>query len=458
MLELEIQEQVSLYVLELMDIRQRVEFEKVLRESAEVRETVLEMQIVIEGMALAIPPIAAPVNSLERIQDRIQSDSEEDNILIFPSQASEAHDLGVPSGVKGPIIKLIVRHAGWVAAACIAMGWFFSSVNTSENSQAGGNVVQTGGSDGESIGESLEDSAVSIAPMEDSLTLDQAVVALEMELQNLGKDFQQSEQNKRDLEEEIRGLNEDGDFLKDWMVQYFRDRSGVKNLMVVNLSDPDGSPGGFLEERAFSDAAAEYLIRDAVDQLNSVGDETALTSVDVGLGADTVESTLNDASRFNTGAESVSTPGLRNPQSPVLDSTFQDASFDDSEFEAPLPPPDSLVDDKVVDPPPEARMDAGIPHPTGVAVYDQNNRTGSLVFQNLPELLPNQEFQLWVFDPQFNPPVDAGGFSIGNQGYGRFDFDLGPFNIFPSQFILTIESAGGVSRPVGPVVLQSPGD
>ena len=89
-----------------------------------------------------------------------------------------------------------------------------------------------------------------------------------------------------------------------------------------------------------------------------------------------------------------------------------------------------------------------------VAVWDPKKQQGVLNVQNLPALPANQDYQLWVVDPQYPNPVDGGVFTVeAASGKARLEFKARqPVNAI-SAFAVTRERKGGVPKAEGPFVL-----
>ena len=87
------------------------------------------------------------------------------------------------------------------------------------------------------------------------------------------------------------------------------------------------------------------------------------------------------------------------------------------------------------------------------AFLDPENRQLSLYVYNLPPLPPGQTYQLWVIVG--GTPVSAGTFDVEPDGSTRYDADpipaLGPGSTV--TVAVTVELAGGVPQPTGPMVL-----
>ena len=93
------------------------------------------------------------------------------------------------------------------------------------------------------------------------------------------------------------------------------------------------------------------------------------------------------------------------------------------------------------------------PQALAVAVWDPAKQEGVLQVEKLPALATNQDYQLWVVDPQYPIPVDGGVFTVNPSGGARVAFkSKQPVNVI-NAFAVTLERKGGVPKAEGPFVL-----
>jgi septal ring factor EnvC (AmiA/AmiB activator) len=94
------------------------------------------------------------------------------------------------------------------------------------------------------------------------------------------------------------------------------------------------------------------------------------------------------------------------------------------------------------------------PEAVAVAVWDPRKSEGILKVAKLPPLPANQDYQLWIVDPQYANPVDAGVFSTSSAG-GESTMTFHPRQpvTVVNAFAVTRERKGGVSKAEGPFVL-----
>lgn len=94
------------------------------------------------------------------------------------------------------------------------------------------------------------------------------------------------------------------------------------------------------------------------------------------------------------------------------------------------------------------------PQAVAVALWDPGKKQGVLKVDKLPALAANQDYQLWVIDPQYKDPVDGGVFTVDpSTGIGKFSFTAKqPVNVV-NAFAVSRERKGGVPKAEGPIVL-----
>ena len=94
------------------------------------------------------------------------------------------------------------------------------------------------------------------------------------------------------------------------------------------------------------------------------------------------------------------------------------------------------------------------PQALAVAVWNPAKQTGVLRVEKLPALAADQDYQLWVVDPQYPNPVDGGVFTVDPQtGEARVTFTGKQPVAAISAFAVTLERKGGVPKAEGPFVL-----
>lgn len=88
-------------------------------------------------------------------------------------------------------------------------------------------------------------------------------------------------------------------------------------------------------------------------------------------------------------------------------------------------------------------------------VWDSASQEGVLQVRWLPEQGAGQDYQLWVIEPDRPLPVSAGIFRVNPDGSATVHF--APAQPVPraTTFAVTLEKAGGVQEPEGPIVIAN---
>lgn len=95
------------------------------------------------------------------------------------------------------------------------------------------------------------------------------------------------------------------------------------------------------------------------------------------------------------------------------------------------------------------------PHAHAVVVWDVQKQDGLLKLDNLPPTRPDQSYQLWLVDPAYGTPVDAGVFETNSDGHGEIRFHPKKPVREVSKIAVSLERKGGVEKAQGPMVLIS---
>jgi anti-sigma-K factor RskA len=90
---------------------------------------------------------------------------------------------------------------------------------------------------------------------------------------------------------------------------------------------------------------------------------------------------------------------------------------------------------------------AASPKTLAVSVWDNERQDGVFIVRNLKPLPGDKDYQLWIIDPKYPSPVDAGVFQVDAQGNGREDFRAKLPIQAAKQFAVTIERKGGSDVP-----------
>ena len=80
--------------------------------------------------------------------------------------------------------------------------------------------------------------------------------------------------------------------------------------------------------------------------------------------------------------------------------------------------------------------------------------TPARAIEHLPPLAPDQDYQLWLIDPQYPIPVDGGVFTVDPAtGEARVTFKADKPVKSVAKFAVSLERKGGVAKAEGPMVL-----
>lgn len=93
------------------------------------------------------------------------------------------------------------------------------------------------------------------------------------------------------------------------------------------------------------------------------------------------------------------------------------------------------------------------PKATAVVVWDAERQEGVLKVSDVPETARDRDYQLWVVDPQYKQPVDAGVFDVDRSGATKITFKPKSKVQTAQAFAVSLERKGGVPKAEGPMVL-----
>lgn len=93
----------------------------------------------------------------------------------------------------------------------------------------------------------------------------------------------------------------------------------------------------------------------------------------------------------------------------------------------------------------------GSPGATGRVLWDPMSRNGFLLAVGLPEVPPEKDYELWGIAG--NEPVPAGVFKVDRYGRAVLRMPRLPEEKTFDKFAVTLEPAGGVPQPTGPMLL-----
>lgn len=93
------------------------------------------------------------------------------------------------------------------------------------------------------------------------------------------------------------------------------------------------------------------------------------------------------------------------------------------------------------------------PEARAIAVWDPTQAAGLLTVEKLPAITAEQDYQIWVIDPQYPIPVDGGVFKPDADGRATLTFKGDKPIQKVSAFAISLEKKGGVPKAEGPLVL-----
>ena len=90
-----------------------------------------------------------------------------------------------------------------------------------------------------------------------------------------------------------------------------------------------------------------------------------------------------------------------------------------------------------------------------IAVWNPAKQEGILRVDSLPAPGADKDYQLWVFDPAYPDPVDAGVFAVDPPtGHAHISFKPNQRVDNAKSFAVTLERKGGAPKAEGPIVLR----
>ncbi len=93
------------------------------------------------------------------------------------------------------------------------------------------------------------------------------------------------------------------------------------------------------------------------------------------------------------------------------------------------------------------------PEARAIAVWDPSQQSGLLTVEKLPAVAAEQDYQIWVIDPQYPIPVDGGVFKPDADGKAVLTFKGDKPVQKITAFAISLEKKGGVPKAEGPLVL-----
>jgi anti-sigma-K factor RskA len=87
------------------------------------------------------------------------------------------------------------------------------------------------------------------------------------------------------------------------------------------------------------------------------------------------------------------------------------------------------------------------PKAVAVSVWDNERQSGVVVVHHLKPAPKGKDYQLWIIDPRYPSPVDAGILQVDDSGDGRVNFKARRPIQNANQFAVTEEVKGGAEVP-----------
>jgi anti-sigma-K factor RskA len=440
MLDPQLDEQASLYVLGLLNPTEKRAFEARQQASSELQETVRELQVALENVVLSLPAANPPARVLARIQ-----------AAVTPiTMAAE-------DSVKTP-------YPWWVyvlpIAACLVLGWIIGDRLFFQNARS----VQPRASQPPMISQKNR-MPQGIRPLNSAQDGSDSPVVMESgtkklipegELPKVKVQLQQEREKVRAMANQIRQLEQNAAELEKQRQLLFRGAPGMRQVVVANLYDPRGSS----QRWDFAQSAPNLLWRQASNELASA----ARGRLNNQTNSSDASSTLETKQLAGGMASEVVVNSAMGTTTTTAASFIQtnSAVAIATGFHAPSRGGANTAASS------DRGLAAGSADPSadqntsthllamGVAIYDQTDQTLSLVVQNLPALRGNDSFQLWALDANSTTPSNLGAVSSLGGGFGQANLSIAGTNFIPSQFFITVEPGSGLSSPTGPTVLASP--
>lgn len=90
---------------------------------------------------------------------------------------------------------------------------------------------------------------------------------------------------------------------------------------------------------------------------------------------------------------------------------------------------------------------AASPKALAVSLWDNDRQSGVFLVRNLKPAPNNKDYQLWIIDPRYPSPVDAGVFQVDAAGNVRVEYRAKLPIQTANQFAVTLERKGGADLP-----------
>ena len=94
------------------------------------------------------------------------------------------------------------------------------------------------------------------------------------------------------------------------------------------------------------------------------------------------------------------------------------------------------------------------PNTIGAVAWDPSQQKGVVTLSKLPPLEPNQDYQMWVIDPQHKQPISGGIIQVDEKGTAKLVFTVAVPIRSADAFAVSRERKGGAPSPDGPIILM----
>ena len=357
----------SLYALELLEGRERAEFEASLAADSELQALVRSFRETTAALVHAAPPMSPPADLKARVMGSVASQ---------PDGAAPADN------IVRPPASLFRQVMPWAAAACFALGTGWLGQN-----------YLAARADAETLQSEIRLAEIALKSTEQQLEAERIITL----------------RQRQDADRQLAAATTEA--------EGYRSRLTERELLLADAKSQ-------LAER-------ERLVADRDRQLADARSQVAdreLQAVALRRRFDDLAGNSSDVSRQLSAA-----------MQRITQLTVELKSQGD------------LARFKITT---LASLLKNSPQAVAVAVWDPNKQEGVLKVDKLPALKADQDYQLWVVDPQYPNPVDGGVFTVEpGTGTARMAIKAKQPVGVVSAFAVTLERKGGVPKAEGPFVL-----
>ena len=412
------EEQASLYVLDLLSGEELEAFEKRLHGSTDLRRLVRELR---KGTFQYARQVEQPVRMdlLDGIHQRLGIHS--------PAQIS--------SEIRSKVSPFPWSFA-WGAAAILffCMNLLLLFILGQKTSVDASSLLSQSESETAADGLVIEDSESLSA--EDTMLLRAHIQRLREALSNRDKDLSTRDSTLDSLiseNEEIRAYNagwqREYTRLAARFLPFFESNDGMSRFTVIEMVDAEAYAQQ-APRRGFADLAGSFL--EGEGNIAGVGDIAFVGPIASGVGIQTA----------NLGEESPGlTPSVRGESRTVLPGAFADSA--DLAYEEV-----EIVTSPTI-------VETG--EPAGFTVWRDDEQKGFLDLYNLPEPAQGEAAFLWVRASEYEPYIGVGFVPELENGTGSLFYEVDEPNFTPTEILITGENEGQPGEvPSGNILLRGP--